>query len=297
MTKRIPLLAIASALFGVVLPAHSTEGGGSIYPVGTENYTCCAVPPPGLYGMAFVEYYRATKVKDNNGNDVPIPGFKVTAAAVASRLVWVTGQQIAGASLALHAILPVVSLDVNLPGTSQRKTGIGDMVFGPALGWHLSPNLHTVLALDVFAPTGAFNRGDAANIGRNYWAVQPLVGISAIDPAGFNGDAKVMYTFNGKNNKTDYRSGDEFIVDYSAGWGIGSGWVVGVGGYLYRQTTDDKQAGATVAGNRGRALAIGPSVRYDSGKGWFATLKYETETGVRNRAAGQALWLKAAVPF
>jgi len=27
------------------------------------------------------------------------------------------------------------------------------------------------------------------------------------------------------------------------------------------------------------------------------TLKYQTETGVRNRAAGDALWLKAAFPL
>ena len=73
--------------------------------------------------------------------------------------------------------------------------------------------------------------------------------------------------------------------------------MLGVGGYLYRQVTDDKQAGATVPDNKGRALAIGPSIKYDSGKGWFVTLKYQTETGVRNRAAGNALWLKAVFPL
>ena len=49
--------------------------------------------------------------------------------------------------------------------------------------------------------------------------------------------------------------------------------------------------------NKGRAHAIGPSIKYDSGKGWFLTLKYETETGVRNRAAGSALWLKFVHPL
>ncbi len=290
------VVAIAAAVIAST-GAQATEGGGSIYPVGAENYLCCAVPPPGMYGMVFAQHYRTTKVKDNDGNTIPIPGFKVTATAVVPRLIWVTGQQIAGGSLAFHAILPVVSLDVTVPGASQSKTGIGDMVFGPALGFHHSPQLHSVLALDFFAPTGGYNRTDLANIGRNYWAMHALAGVSQIDPNGLNADAKVMFGLNAKNKDTDYHSGNEFIVDYDAGWGLGNGWVVGVGGYLYQQLSNDKQAGVTVADNKGRAFAIGPSIKYDSGKGWFVTLKYQTETGVRNRAAGNALWLKAVHPL
>ena len=289
-------VAIAAAVIASA-GAHATEGGGSIYPLGSENYICCAPPPPGIYGQVFGQHYRTHEIKDNDGNTVPIPGFKVRATAVAPRFIWVTNQQVAGASLAFHAVLPVVSLDVTVPGASQRKTGIGDVVFGPALGWHHSPELHTLLALDVFAPTGKYNRADLANIGRNYWATHLIAGVSRIDPAGLNADAKLMYALNAKNKDTDYRSGQEIIVDYDAGWGLSNGWVVGVGGYLYQQVTDDKQAGATVANNKGRAFAIGPSIKYDSGKGWFVTIKYQTETGVRNRAAGDALWLKAAFPL
>ena len=298
MNHNISLRAVAIAAAVIASTgAEATEGGGTIYPVGAENYMCCALPPPGMYGMVFGQHYRTDTVKDNDGNTIPIPGFKVTATAVVPRLIWVTGQQIAGASLGFHAILPVVSLDVNVPGASQSKTGIGDMVFGPALGWHHSPNLHSVLALDFFAPTGGYKRTDIANIGRNYWAVHAIAGVSYIDPNGLNADAKVMFGLNAKNKDTDYRSGNEFIVDYDAGWGLGNGWVVGAGGYLYQQLSDDKQAGATVANNKGRALAIGPSIKYDSGKGWFLTLKYQTETAVRNRAAGDALWLKFVHPL
>jgi hypothetical protein len=292
-------LRIAAVVVTFIASAdvHATEGGGSIYPVGAENYLCCAVPPPGLYGMVFLQHYRADEVKDNHGDTVPLPDFKVSASAVTPRLIWVTGEQIAGASLAFHAILPVVTLDVAVPGARQRKSGVGDLVFGPALGWHLGPQLHTVLALDFFAPTGGYSRTDVANIGRNYWGMHAIAGVSQIDPNGLNADAKVMVGLNAKNKDTDYRSGDEFIIDYDAGWGLGNGWVAGIGGYLYQQITDDKQAGATVADNKGRAFAIGPSIKYDSGKGWFVTLKYQTETGVRNRAAGEALWLKAVHPF
>ncbi|MBV8158556.1 MAG: transporter [Dyella sp.] len=247
--------------------------------------------------MLFGQHYQADDLKDNSGNNVPVPGFKVKATAIAPRFIWITNETVAGASLGMHVILPLVTLDVKAAGASQSKTGFGDMAFGPVLGWHFSPKLHAIAGLDVFAPTGSYTKGDLANIGRNYWAIQPLVGVSYIDPAGLNADIKLMYTFNTRNNATDYLSGQELIVDYALGWGLGHGWVLGVGGYAYQQTTDDKQGGATVPDNKGRAFAIGPSIKYDSGKGWFVTAKYQMETGVRNRAEGQTFWLKAVVPF
>jgi len=279
--------------------AHATEGGGSVYPLGSENFTCCALPPPGLYGIVYGQGYSADKVRGNDGQVVTPATFKVRATAVAPRLVWVTPTQIAGAAVAgLHAILPVVDLKVTIdPSTSQSKSGIGDLVFGPFLGWHHSEKLHTVAGLDFFAPTGRYKLGDLANIGRNYWAIQPVLGVSYIDPKGINADAKAMWTYNLENKDSHYKSGQELIIDYALGWGVGSGWTLGVGGYLYHQLNDDTFNGATVANNRGRALAIGPSVRYDSGKGWFLTAKYEMEQNVRNRADGAAFWLKAVAAF
>ncbi len=295
------LLAAAAATLGLglsALPASATEGGGSVYPVGTENYLCCALPPPGLYGMVFVQNYSADAVRGNDGRVVTPPTFEVSAFAVAPRLVWVTPHTVAGASLAVHAILPVVKLSVDIaPGVSQSKTGQGDLVVGPALGWHHSPALHTLLALDVFAPTGRHEAGDLANIGRNHWALQPIAGLTHVDPKGLNADLKVMWTFNLRNRDTDYQSGQEFIVDYSLGWGLGNGWTWGIGGYVYRQLTDDRLRGATVPGNKGRALALGPSIKYDSGKGWFVTAKMQSESSVRNRPDGKAFWLKAVFPL
>lgn len=295
MSKKV-LLTFAAITLSV--GAGATEGGGSIYPVGNENFTCCALPPPGLYGMVYAQSLEADNVRGNDGQVVTPSTFKVRATAVAPRLVWVSKEQVSGGSFGLHAILPLVDLDVHVaPGVAQRKSGLGDVVFGPFVGWHHSQNLHSVAGLDVFAPTGEYTKGDLANIGRNHWALQAVYGISWIDPNGLNADAKVMYTFNLKNKDTQYRSGQELIVDYSLGWGFGNGLTAGVGGYIYQQTTDDKQNGAVVANNKGRALSIGPSIKYDSGKGWFVTAKYQVDTHVRNRADAKAFWLKFVTPF
>ncbi|EJN23328.1 protein involved in meta-pathway of phenol degradation [Pseudomonas sp. GM78] len=286
------LSILAASSIGV----QATENGGSSYPMGSENYMSGAMPPPGLYSQFFANHYEADSLRDNSGDKVPVD-FRVRANAIAPRLIWVTEQQVFGGSLAFHAIAPLVDLKVELNGQSQSKQGLGDMIFGPALGFHHSEKLHSILALDFIAPTGEYDKNDLANLGRNYWVIEPVLAVSYIDPDGLNIDAKTMYDFNLRNKDTDYRSGQELHMDYAVGWGLGNGWVVGVGGYIYHQTTDDRQDGETIKNNKGKVFAIGPSVKYTSDKGWFLTAKWQQESQVRNRAEGDAYWVKLTVPF
>lgn len=289
---RVGLGLLAAASAGV----HATEGGGSSYPMGAESYMSGAMPPPGLYSQFFVSHYEADSLRGNHGEKVPVD-FRVRANAIAPRLIWVTEQQVLGGNLAFHAIVPLVDLKVELNGQSQSKQGLGDIIFGSALGFHHSEKLHSIVALDFIAPSGGYDRGDLANIGRNYWVVEPVVAVSYIDPNGLNVDVKTMYDFNLRNSATDYRSGQELHADYAVGWGLGNGWVVGMGGYMLYQTTDDRQDGERVEDNKGRTIAIGPSVKYTSDKGWFLTAKWEQETQVRNRAEGNAYRVKLTIPF
>jgi len=288
--------SIASLLLLASASTMATEGGGGIYPNGVENYMVGALPPPGTYYLLYGSRYEANTLQNNTGDKVPID-FSVNATAIAPRIVWVTNQQVFGGQLALHAIAPLVNLKVSAAGANGSDSGLGDMTFGAGLGYHLSSNLHYVVAVDVNAPTGSYNKNAVANVGRNYWNIEPLFAVNYMQPSGFNGDLKFMYDFNATNKDTHYHSGQELHVDFAAGWSLSNGWTVGVGGYVYQQTTDDKASGVTVVDNRGRALALGPSIKYDSGQGWFVTAKYEKESSVRNRAEGGGLKIKAILPF
>jgi hypothetical protein len=289
-------VALAAAM---ISPASATEGGGSIYANGVENFLSGAMPPPGFYPIVYGTRYRATALRDNKGDDISaaIGGFRAEVTGVVPRFIWVTDKQVLGGQLAFHAIVPVLNVDVKVGAQKQSNTGIGDINLAAALGYHASDKLHYVLAFEVNAPTGKYERTDLANIGRNYWNVEPLLDITYTQPTGLNADLKLMYDYNFRNKDTDYKSGQELHADYALGWGFGNGWVLGAGGYVYRQVTDDKQGGLTVAGNRGRALAIGPSVKYQSKTGWFITAKYEKQHNVRNRPDGAAFWVKTIIPF
>ncbi|MDF3933898.1 SphA family protein [Pseudomonas citronellolis] len=289
-------LIVCALLFGAANLCHATEGGGTSYPLGAENYMSGAMPPPGFYGQLFVNHYEADNLRGNDGRKLPVD-FRVRANAIVPRLIWVSDYQLLGGSFALHAIVPLVDVKVDLNGLSQHNRGLGDVIFGPALGFHHSDKFHSILAFDMIAPTGRYDKNDLANPGRNYWVFEPVYAMSYVDPNGPNLDAKVMYDFNRKNPDTDYRSGQEFHVDYALGWGFGNGLVAGVGGYFYRQTTNDRQDGERIEDNKGRSFAIGPSLKYSGAGGWFVTAKWSKETEVRNRAQGDAYWLKLTVPF
>ncbi len=300
-SKRISNMSTLASLVlccsAVVPVAQATEGGGSIYPMGAESFLTGALPPPGFYTLVYANHYNADKLKDNRGNTVPLD-FKVSATAVVPRFVWVTDKVLFGGQVAHAILIPLVDLDVNVAGSGQKKTGVGDIdITAIALGYHHSANLHSTLGLEVMVPSGNYNKADLANIGRNYWAIQPVYAASYIDPAGWNADFKAMLDFNFKNTATHYKSGNELHVDYSLGYGFQRHWVAGIGGYAYKQISNDEQYGVTVPDNRGQAFAVGPTLKYNNAKGLVVMAKWQKEMSVRNRAEGHAFWIKAILPF
>jgi Putative MetA-pathway of phenol degradation len=102
------------------------------------------------------------------------------------------------------------------------------------LGWH-SERWHAVVATDITAPTGAYDKNDArVSLGANYWSFEPIVAFTYRDEYGFDLSTKVMYNIKARNGATQYRSGDEIHLDFLAGknfgaWGIGAGGPAGSG--------------------------------------------------------------------
>ncbi|NVK43285.1 MAG: transporter [Oceanospirillaceae bacterium] len=287
------LVGLAAACFHVQVQA--TEGGGSNYPMGAENYLMGALPPPGVYPLIYAQHYAADDFNDRNGDSLPVD-FRLRANVVAPRLLWVTDRTLLGGQLFTAALLPLVDLDVSVSDMNDDNRGIGDLDLTAALAYHHNANLHSAVGFDIFAPTGEYSAGDLANIGRNYWAVQAVYAASHVNPAGINWDFKLMYDYNFENDDTDYKSGQELHVDYSLGYGIAPNWVVGVGGYAYKQVTGDEVNGVDI-GNEGQAFAIGPSIKFDNGRGFFVSFKYQKEMAVENRPEGDAFWIKTIVPF
>jgi len=275
--------------------ADATEMGGGAYPNGAEDFMAGALPPPGTYFINYLQYYTATKFNDKDGNE-GIPGFKLDAVANVFRLVHVTRFKIFGADYAVHAFLPVVYQDVEVPGKSDSRWGIGDIIVDPIiLGWHWK-NYHVTTGLDIYIPVGSYDQNHLANAGRNYWTFEPVVGFTYLSDGGFEISGKFMYDFNTENSDTNYRSGQEFHFDYTIGYHIKS-LAVGIGGYYYRQITDDELNDATYAdGFKGRVFAAGPQVQYGY-KNMNFTIKWQREFEAENKPEGDKFWFKFMYAF
>jgi hypothetical protein len=269
----------------------ATENGGGAYPNGAEDFMSGAVPPPGFYFINYFTYYSSDKFKIKD--DGEIPDFRLRVTADTLRFIYVTKQQIFGGFWGMHIFLPFLNEDVTLPAGSQTKFGIGDIIVDPViLSWH-TKNWHFSTGLDIFMPTGSFEKDRITNIGRNYWTFEPIAAFTFLSDGGFEVSSKFMYDFNTKNNDTDYLSGQEFHFDYTVGYRTG-GWSLGLGGYFYKQITDDRQNGQKVAlgdGFKGQVFALGPEIKYDY-KNVSFTLKYQKEMDVTNKPEGDKFWFK-----
>ncbi|MFT4246933.1 MAG: transporter [Pseudomonas sp.] len=275
--------------------AMATESGGlAIYPDGLENFLVSALPPPGVHVLVYGGSLSYDSLRGDRGQAL-VQDFNVDVNVVAPRLVWVTQQKVLGGQLAFHAIAPLLDIDFRVNGARYKSSGLGDVTVGTAVGYHVSPALHWLWGLDVYAPTGDYDVSDPSSPGKNYWTFQPLWALTYVQPSGFNGDVKVMYDINQRNDATDTRSGQAIHADYSAGWGLGNGWVIGVGGYAFQQLTDDE--GPNSAQGKAQAFAIGPSIRYANARGWLLTVKWQKEFDVRNRPEGNQLVVKTSIPF
>ena len=208
--KKFAYSAIATSLLllASLNGAHAAEGGGTVLALGAENYGAGMVPPPGTYWLTYATHYEANRVNNATGHDVGGDGFHVTADVIAPRFIWVMPYKLLGGDPLVHVIAPLVSLDVKAGGASQRASGLGDITVGSEIAFH-DGNFHSVAGVDVYLPTGKYDKNDLANIGHNHTAVDVVYAASyATDTLAL--DIKSGYLFNQKNDDTAYTSGQLF---------------------------------------------------------------------------------------
>ncbi len=218
-----------------------------------------------------------------------------------------------GLSYALSTTIPYVWLEVKgdlSSGTttvrrSSRENGLGDIVLMPLmLSYTLPHDLHLDFRTGVYAPTGSYEVGRLANTGKNFWTVEPTLGLLYFGQKnGIEASVYVGMDFNTENEATSYQSGSQFHVDgtlaqhFKLLGGLGG---VGVTGFWYDQLTDDSGDGATFGAFKAQTAGVGPVLSYIrkiGSKDLITEIKWLHEEDTRNRLAGDFLWLKAILKF
>jgi hypothetical protein len=240
---------------------------------------------------------------------------KARSTAVGLTLFWRPAWGAIGekSSYAMSATLPFVDMEVAAdvaagPGTVRRSdsaSGLGDAILMPLMfNYKVNPDLNVNMRLSLYAPTGSYKVGRLANTGKNFWSVEPTVGVMYFGQK--NGIEATLFgglTINQKNPDTDYKSGNQFHLDatlaqhFPFAGGLSS---VGITGYYYRQVTGDSGSGATLGDFKAKTVGIGPSISYVrklNSSELLAELKWLHETSTRNRLQGDTIFLKAMLKF
>ena len=268
------LNASALALMIISAPSLATENGGNSYPLGVETNFPGFLQAPGLHMFSYYSHYETTRNEDNSGNaNQRLAYYKTRSDSVSSKIDYIyPGFQLFGANLATRVVLAVptveVRLGINRPtplaplDRSGSATGLADVALAPVVfGWH-NGNLHQSAAIEAYLPAGTYNAARNVNIGRHYYQIAPVYAVTYFPQRTVEFDLKLRYAINGKNLDNSYRSGSEFSGEFSMGYRFLTHVIAGVNGYVYRQTTNDRQLGVLINGNgnRGRTNALGPYV-------------------------------------
>ncbi len=295
------VLVLVVVLLG--LSGVAKGGGGDHYPNGAEGFLAGMAPPPGFYVLNYNYLYTSRAFKDNSGDTIdlgPLDDFSLRVYANVTRLLYVTPFKLLGANYALHIFLPWMEVNANCKGFHVHKRGLGDIIVDPfILTWH-GKYVHVVTGLDIYLPTGEYDKFQPINIGRNFYTFEPVLGVTFLLPQKLALSFKFMYDFNTANNdyinpmtgkETSLKPGQEFHFDYAISWSPIPNLRLGLTGYFYQQTTDDELDGKEIEHNRGRAMALGPGIKWDY-KRLSLVLRTQYEFGVKNRPQGKNLWFK-----
>jgi hypothetical protein len=127
------------------------------------------------------------------------------------------------------------------------------------------------------------------NIGQNNYGAGPAGGFTYLK--GRNEiRSRLQYLVNLEDSANHYQSGNEFTWEFDGMHAVARKVALGVNGFLFKQTTDDKQDNVIVAGggNRGRDFAIGPEIRLNVISHGGLAFKYFRDTAVQNPAPTSA---------
>ena len=302
MRKSVKGAAIGAVAMGWIMLAAMPQaearefGAGPTLPAGVSmGVPLGAAPPPGLYGrsqttLSFGDVY------DQDGNRT---GDTLDVAASALQVVWVPGWELLGGQYSAFVAVAAVNADLDSAALGQHsRLGFGDLEVNPfTLNWELAPGIFAMSGVSIFAPVGTYDKNDPVNIGTGFWTVAPSVGASYLRD-GWNANIHAFYFKNFENDDTDYRSGDEVMVNFAALKDMG-GISVGPVGYWRKQVRADRNNGSSYGGavaGRAEQAALGLGMSKRIGKA-EAQVMYTHDVRVRNTVGGDKLWLNVMFPF
>ena len=315
--RRLMVLGQACGLMLLLAAPAQAQLNGS-HTLGDFGVQSGSQPQPGFYTALFYLRYDTDTIKDADGETVRLPQASPGSLAVSALapMVWyVSKTKLFGANYGAMVVFPFANASIEAPAFQLAKTvdtSFSDMLIRPLdLGWH-TPRADVAAGLQLYLPTGRYERGGSDNIGKGMWSYEPFAG------ATFYFDEKRTASFattaywelHGKKKDTDVKVGQLLTMQGGLGKSyLGGGLILGAAYYAQWKLTADDLATFTLPGgdvidldarNKHKVFAFGPDVTLPvaSKSKLFAlvNIRYLWETGARLKTEGDTLVVTATFP-
>jgi hypothetical protein len=305
----VPVFSLAQ----IADDASAAERGIGTYLLGSAGPQAGMLPPvSGVFSTNVVYIY--------SGAASPSTEFEIGGEIVADLgvdlvlgvpgVLWVPDAEILGGRVGIFGLLPVgsvgVEADVLIGGglvelnVSQSRVSVGDPQVGGLIGWTSGP-FHWNLGTTINVPIGDYENGALDNLSFNHWSVDINGGLTWLDPAtGFELSGTAGITFNAKNSATDYKTGEEFHLEFAALKHFSPQFHAGRVGYFYNQISGDSGTGAVLGPFKGRIAALGPHVSWTFPVGQVPVSlasRVFVEFNAKNRTEGVAGYVVITAPI
>jgi hypothetical protein len=321
------IVTAAMLLVALNLPAHADESGVSFWLPGQFGSLAAAPQVPG-WSMAAVYYHTtvaasgavaaAREIQIGRFSPTVNVSFNANLNAQADLLLlnptYTFATPVLGGQLAIGitgifgrsaaTIDGTLTTAVGPFGTTRMGsigdsiTSVGDLYPMATLKWNAGVhNFMTYVTGDI--PVGAYDSTRLANLGIGHGAIDGGGGYTYFNPAtGHEFSAVAGFTYNFKNQDTQYQNGIDFHVDWGASKFLSKQVFVGLVGYAYQQVTDDFGQHPSLGGFRSRVIGLGPQIGYLFPVGdmqGYLNLKGYGEFDAANRPSGWNTWLTFSI--
>ncbi len=260
--------ALAVACLSAVGGARAAEGASSHYLPGTAgDFGLAIAPKPGLQ-TANILWWQSGDVDATVLQGQVKLGIDVDVVLDIAAATYTFENPFLGGVYTFGVAVPFgyARLDARASGPGGASLGLGDDSFALSdiavtplqINWN-SGDFHFKAAHTIIAPTGVYDVDDLVNLGRNYWSFDSIGAVTWFDPdIGAEVSVAAGVMFNTKNHDTDYRTGTEMHVDFTANQFLSPTFALGIRGYYYLQLSGDNGAGAVLGDFKSESFGLGP---------------------------------------
>jgi hypothetical protein len=294
--QRASYAACLAASLVAAQSAGAVELGIGEYFLGLTIPMSGYVPPPGVY------FWDTFFISHGNSERIDI-NFRFN---IASAGYFLKTDVLGGATLGFVATVPFIGDQNSVPAAYTASSGItypyrqnasfasiGDSDYSMVLGWHAGDN-NWLFTLTGFAPTGNYDPNRFVQSGLNRPALDIKGAYTFLSlQTGFEVSGALGTTFNAYNTASNYQSGVELHFEWALNQHFPNGLAAGIGGFFYRQLTNDYGPGDTVGAYKGRVASVGPLLSYSlkvDGQEVDFSARWYHEFAVENRTRGNAIW-------